>query len=71
MQFNKKLLEYQLNSGATFNVMSISDLKMFSGLDSPILNQSFVTLTFYGGSQSLGSIVLKARFKKSFYDLTF
>lgn len=58
MQFNKKLLKYQLDSGATFNIMSISDLKRFSGLDSPILNQSFVTITFYGGSQSLGSTVL-------------
>lgn len=72
-QLNEKLLKCQLDSGVTCNIMSISDLKRFLDSDSPILNQSVVTLTFYVGTsqQSIRSIVLKDRSKKSFYNLKF
>lgn len=68
-----KVVKLQLDSGANCNVMSVSDFKRLLGSDSPILNKSAVTLTFYGGTwqKSLGSIVLKTGFKKSFYHLRF
>lgn len=51
--------------------MIISDLKRLLGSDCPISNQSVESLTLYGGisQHKLGNIVLKARCKKSCYDL--